>query len=256
MKLKTSSFERKLKSITPSSIKKILVYFLVNGFFGKAIKSLNLRWNLFGGVFNYSLVSDIEAAKIFWGIWESAEIRFSKRFANTNIIVELGSSIGVTLCVLSNIRSQTKFICIEASSENFKKLSLLKKSLSNKNEYILINKAVAYGVENIGFEFSTTTGSKINKSLTNNNFLIPAITLNQILINNNISEEYTLITDIEGAEADIFFKDKAALKNCSCIIAELENTKNYSIDDQIQRLTGLGFSIIERYGSVVVMQRS
>jgi hypothetical protein len=111
--LKTTSLERKLKSLVSQNIKKFLLYFLVNSFVGKALKFFKIRWNLFRGKFDYSLVSDKDAAKIFWGIWESAEIRFAKRFASSSTIIELGSSVGVTLGVLSNIRQHTKFICIE-----------------------------------------------------------------------------------------------------------------------------------------------
>jgi len=121
LNLKTKSLERFVKSLIPLNLKKFLLFFLVNSFVGKLLKSLKISWNLFGGKFNYSLVSDRDAAKIFWGIWESAEIRFSKRFVSTNTVIELGSSVGVTLGVLSNTRTSTKFICLEASSENFAK---------------------------------------------------------------------------------------------------------------------------------------
>ena len=102
--LKTTSLERKLKRLVSPNIKSFLLYFLLNSYVGKALKFFKIRWNLFGGKFDYSLVSDKDAAKIFWGIWESAEIRFAKRFAFSSTIIELGSSVGVTLGVLSNIR--------------------------------------------------------------------------------------------------------------------------------------------------------
>ena len=101
---------------------------------------MRIRKNLFGGVFDYSNVSDKEAARIFWGVWESAEIRFSKRFANSDTVVELGSSVGVTLGVLANNRTDTKFVCVEASPINFEKLSSLRSKLPhNGNDYVLLN---------------------------------------------------------------------------------------------------------------------
>jgi FkbM family methyltransferase len=255
IELNTASFERKLKSLIPHNIKNFLLYFLLHSYIGKALKLLKIRWNLFGGKFNYSLVSDKDAAKIFWGIWESAEIRFSKRFASSGTIIELGSSVGVTLGVLSNIHQNTKFICIEASVENFKKLSSLKFLLSTNNEYILVNKAIAYGVDRVGFEFTSPTGSKINEKGTDLTSYVDATTLSDVLEENQIDDEYTLITDIEGAEEAVFFKDEAALKKCVLIIAELENTSSHTIDEQISKLQDIGFSIKERYGRVVVMSR-
>ena len=255
MQIKANSLERKLKNLVRS---RVSIYFahsiLSNTFFGKLIKVFKIKRNLFGGKFDYSLVSDKEAAKIFFGIWESAEINFSKRFAHTKTIIELGSSVGVTLGVLSNIRKQTKFICVEASWQNYDKLERLQKQLSKSNEYILINKAIAYGVEKVNFEFSSTTGSKIGENKYSNSN-ISAITLSKILHEHDINDEFTLITDIEGAEEQIFFEDEAALQKCICIIAELEDTSSNSIDQQINRLKGIGYSLIERYGSVIVMRR-
>ncbi len=254
IKLKTTSIERKLKSNISPNIKKFVLYFLLNSYIGKFLKFFRIKKNLFGGRFDYSLVSNIEASKIFWGIWESAEIRFAKRFADSKIIIELGSSVGVTLGVLSNVRKNTKFICIEASSKNFKKLNILKSILPKHNEYIFVNKAIAYGVDKVSFEFMSTTGSKININNKMGDF-VNAVTLSDLLKENEVNEEYTLITDIEGAEEAVFFEDPEALKSCVTVIAELENTPKRTVDDQIKRLEELGFKLIERYGCVVVMRR-
>ena len=253
--LKTTSLERKLKRLVSPNIKSFLLYFLLNSYVGKALKFFKIRWNLFGGKFDYSLVSDKDAAKIFWGIWESAEIRFAKRFAFSSTIIELGSSVGVTLGVLSNIRQHTKFICIEASLENFEKLNSLKLLLPTNNEYILVNKAIAYGVDKVCFEFTTATGSKINEKTTGLGSYVDATTLSDVLEENQIDSEYTLLADIEGAEEAVFFKDEAALKKCVLIIAELENTSSHTIDEQISKLQDIGFRLTERYGCVVVMSR-
>ena len=256
IKLKSSSIERKLKSIIPNKAKKLVLTLLTSPIVGKTLKILKIKWNFFGGRFDYALVSDKEAAKIFWGVWESAEIRFSKRFALSETIIELGSSVGVTLGVLSHLRQNTKFICVEASSENFEKLSCLQKQLSASNDYILVNKAIAYGTDKVAFAFTSTTGSKIDQSPVNTESYVSAITLAKILEENQIKEAYTLITDIEGAEAEIFFKDEAALDNCVRIIAELEETSSYSMDEQISKLGNIGFSLTESYGNVVVMSRN
>ena len=147
MIFKSKSIERKIKNLIPLKFKKILENLVVNHFVGKLIKFSGIKYNLFGGVFDYSTVTENETASIFFGIWESAEIRFAKRFANSQTIVELGSSVGVTLGVLANNRINTKFVCIEASKKNYEKLIKLKKILPQKgNEYILLNKAVAYDV--------------------------------------------------------------------------------------------------------------
>ena len=251
--IKTSSVERIIKSLTPNRIKKIVIFFLVNKLIGKIIKISKVKFNLFGGQFDYSLVSDIEAAKIFFGFWESAEIRFAKRFAFSKTIIELGSCVGVTLGVLSKYRKNTNFVCIEASKVNFEKLSYLKRNLSNSNNYTLINKAIKYGKGKVAFVHTTTTGAKIVESNKDEKNMVNTTTLSQILKENKIDEKFTLITDISGAENEIFFKDPMALKNCDTIIAELENTSKYSVESQIKKLSNLDFRIKERYGDIVVM---
>ena len=256
--LKTSSIERKIKSIIPLNLKKLIYWVLASSLLGYFLKCLKIRKNLFGGVFDLSNVSNNEAARIFLGLWESAEIRFSKRFANSKTIVELGSSVGVTLGVLANNRIDTKFICIEASKKNYEKLIKLKKILPQRgNEYILLNKAIAYGVSHIHFEHTSTEGSKITNDNKKSNIsnIVPAITLSEILNQNAIKDSYTLITDIEGAEAEIFFKDKIALRTCEKIIAELEDTSTHTVNEQISELNKLGFKIFESYGNVVVMTK-
>ena len=251
--IKTSSIERKIKSLTPNQIKKIILFFLVNKLFGKIIKISQTKINLFGGQFDYNLVSDIEAARIFFGFWESAEIRFAKRFALSKTIIELGSCVGVTLGVLSKFRKNTNFVCVEASKINFEKLSSLKKNLSNSNNYTLINKVVTYDKDKIAFLHTTTTGSKIDELNKDEKHIMKTTTLSMIINENKINEKFTLITDISGAEDEIFFKDSIALKNCETIIAELENTSKYSVESQIKKLLSLDFYIKERYGDIVVM---
>ena len=128
MKILSSSHERKLKSIIPLRFKEFLVDLITSQFIGCLIKFLNPKFNLFNGFYDYKNLSNKEAALIFFGIWESAEIRFSRRFIDTQIIVELGSSIGVTLGVLGKKFKDVKFICVEASPKNFLKL----KNISNQ----------------------------------------------------------------------------------------------------------------------------
>ena len=254
--VKSVSLERKLKSIVPNNIKDFVLSFLTSPTVGKIIKTSKINSNLFGGKFDYDLVSDMEAAKIFWGVWESAEIRFSKRFAQTDTIIELGSSVGVTLGVLSNLRRNTKFVCVEASATNFEKLSCLQKQLSPTNVYLLINKAIAYGKDYVGFASTSTTGSKIDETIKGSESSVPTITLTRLLEENQVNDKYTLITDIEGAESEIFFEDEVALKNCVRIIAELEDTPSYSIEDQINKLISIEFSVTESYGNVFVFSRA
>ena len=94
MNIKTISIETNVKSFIPLVIKNLITKLFVNSLCGFIIKKFNFKFNLHKGIFDYSQVNNLEAASIFFGIWESAEIRFAKRFANSQTIVELGSSVG------------------------------------------------------------------------------------------------------------------------------------------------------------------
>jgi len=166
MLIKTSSLERKFKNLIPDWSKSIIIKFFVNNSSGKLIKFINPKFNLFGGFFDYSNVNNLEAARIFFGTWESAEIRFAKRFYNNKVIVELGSSVGVTLGVLSKQLSNTRFICVEASPVNFSKLQKLVTQLPSSNIYSIVNLAISYNSELLFFDHASTTGSRITENST------------------------------------------------------------------------------------------
>ncbi|MFN5254440.1 MAG: FkbM family methyltransferase [Limnohabitans sp.] len=256
--MRTRSLERRFKAMLPHKLKRKFAKLLCSDGLGNVVKKSGIKFNLFGGYFNYELVSKREAAKIFLGIWESAEIRFAKRFARNENIVELGSSVGVMLGVLSNLFDHARFICVEASPVNFRKLNQLCRELNPSLNVTLINKAVAYGSKVIHFDQTSTTGSRIQRSAIaqGERIAVEAVTLSEILENEKVDGWYTLITDIEGAEADIFFKDISALAKCNKIIAELEPISSTTVEDQINQITAIGFELIERYGDVVYFQRN
>ena len=82
-----------------------------------------------------------------------------------------------------------------------------------------------------------------------------AISLSKVIENYDVKGKYCLISDIEGADAAIFYNDIASLDNCERIIAELDDSPLGTIEDQIEKLKSIGFSVTERYGQVIVMSR-
>jgi FkbM family methyltransferase len=255
--IKTKSLERKIKNLIPLKLKNLIASLLVNNFAGFIIKKLKIKFNLYNGIFNYNLVSNHEAACIFFGIWESAEIRFAKRFAKSKSIIELGSSVGVMLGTLANNRDNTKFICVEAFRKIIRKLLKLQKSLPKKNKYLFLNKAIFYNNRYVNFEEKTTATSKITKNNTKTikSYKVKAVTLSKIIKKYSIKKPFTLISDIEGAEASIFFKDVSSLKYCEKIIVELENVALYTIKNQVLQIKKIGYKILENYGNVFVFSK-
>lgn len=238
--------------------KNVIARLLCSKLIGHLVKFSRCRGNLFGGYFNYNLVSPREAASIFFGIWESAEIRLAKKYAQNDIIIELGSSVGVLVGVLSKIKKSKTFILIEASPENFAKLEVLVNELRSisSHRFITINAAVSYYNNSVAFRHSGTINSSIIKeSFVGNEYTVNCCKLSDIVELYSLNKNFTLITDIEGSEAEILKQDKSAFNNCECIIAELENTHLMSIEQQVFCINQMGFAIAENHDNVYAFKR-
>ena len=148
-------------------------------------------------------------------------------------------------------------MCVEANPANYKVLKIIAGQVSTKNTVSLINKAIAYTDDMVVFNQTTTSGSKLaENSFAHGNLIkIKSVTLSKLLKDENINCPFTLISDIEGTEENIFFEDSDALKNCNKIICELEGTRSNSIESQVLQLKNLNFILIERYGNVFYFRK-
>ena len=242
------------------SIKIRIARFLTKPIWGKIVKKLNLKSSLFLDPYDFSLVSDSEAASIFFGIWESGELRFVKKYINnrSGTIIELGSSVGVLVSALSKRLNNHNFYLVEASPINFSILEKVVTHLGGDNNFSIINKAVAYNTEAVLFDHVGTISSSIyNSGKCKNSAYITTISLSSIvskIINENgmSPNGFTLISDIEGAEGEIFLNDIDSLSLCKTIITELEETDAFSKSVQINMLETYGFRVQESYDNVYV----
>ncbi len=264
IKTNAKGVERWVKKILPNSVKKIVIFFIVNKIVGVFVQKVFSR-SMLGARYNFSSVSPVIAARIFFGLWESAEIRFSKKYVNDgDVVIELGSSIGVTLATLCSTKKLKTYISVEASSSSAQVLQPVVAEFSKYN-IVSINAAISYSTQTfVEFTETTFTGSRLKSAIDNNNesiksktYKVKSIQLNDI-VNRYIPLdcEYVLISDIEGAEADIFSMDIESLSRCKLIVCELENTQKYSIDNQVDLLTLAGFSVKEYYGQVFVFEKN
>lgn len=168
-------------------------------------------------------------ARLFWGVYETAEIDFAKKYLNPDYdVIELGSSIGVLASHVSKIiKHNRKILCIEA---NQTLLGCLKKNLefnSGNNNFEIVNAAIYYGEKKF-VEFSVSPNSLDSHVGSNSKskkiISVPAITLSEIIKKYSV-EYYTLICDIEGAEKAIFDYDADALKYCKQLHIEMQENE-------------------------------
>jgi hypothetical protein len=88
---------------------------------------------------------------------------------------------------------------------------------------------------------------------------VPTITLTDIVARLG-GGEYSLVSDIEGAEVSLFTDHRAALAGCRMMIVECHATewggRRYTLEEVTQLpVAGGEWQIIDRYGAVAVYQR-
>ncbi len=219
----------------------------------------DIRWK--GYVYNLRKANMRQStiASIFWGFYESTEIRFVEKYFKGNMdVLELGGSCGVvTSHLVSKLDKNKRLISVEANSDLqiiFKENT--QRHNNNSVEIILINKAIHYEDDTVTFYISsnTTESSALNKIDTKSNTVqIPAVTVGNIIDIYRLNE-YILVCDIEGTEIQVFLNEKSSLKFCKAIIIEFHDTIYngilYSTEHLRDIVRSKGFVLIENYGHV------
>ena len=200
------------------------------------------------------------AASIYWGFYESAEIRFIHKYLRHDLpIIELGTSVGIIACI-SRKKNSEQLVCVEANPEL---IPVIEKNfeLNEVKNYKIINAAIGYEKDKKSYfgKGNRNTSGKIINVRTKSSVLIKQITLSSILENEKIND-FILICDIEGAEAFILQNDSNALQNCKQIIIE---THQINVNDTLIKssdirdtIIGLGFTIKDKYGPNYVFEKN
>lgn len=205
-------------------------------------------------------------AALFWGNYESSEIRFVNRYLNRDIdIVELGCSIGVLSCHIRRLMDVSRqLICVEAFSD-LAEIARLNLAINGFSDNVtVIEGAIDYdkgqefielkaGERSTGGHIGSPEGQKDQRTVQTR-----TTTLSEIARRLG-NREYGLISDIEGAEAGFILGAENALAGCRQIIIELHRTthrdKAVTVEELIWSLTSVhGFVMRDRYGSCCVFE--
>lgn len=223
----------------------------IGGISGGIIKKHGCRFYV-----KSSEISPEIVASIFWGFYESAEIRFIKKHLRSDLsVIELGTSIGV-ISSISRLINKELLICIEANPDL---IPIIKKNfeMNNISNYKIINAAIgSINKQRLYFlKGSNNISGIISETSSKDSIEIPIVRLSEI-ISKNFIHEYILISDIEGAEIFILENDEVALLNCKQIIIETHNTnlgnKEIASSTTINKIINLGFTIADQYGPNLV----
>lgn len=200
-------------------------------------------------------------ARIFWGKYERAELDFVARYpVGDGDIVELGASIGiVSLQLAARLAPGRKCVCVEAHPALLSCWQRNMTAAGLQPKAVLVHAAIDYsGRSHVPLSAGHDSLSA-NTRAGAGTFTVPATTLGAIVSEHGIGT-YTLVSDIEGAEADLLFHDAAALRDCRQIVMELHPTMSggraVSRQELAERIRALGFAQIDCRGPVAVFARN
>ncbi len=210
-------------------------------------------------------VSSVTKAMIYWGIYESAELRLIRRHLKSDCdVIELGASLGVVTCnIRMKMEPARKLYCVEADPRLIRRVERNLELNGLRDGVVVINRAIDYGAESHSLFFrgqSNVAGKLGGDGDAENAISVPTVTLGQLIAENDVGR-YTLICDIEGAEAGVLMHDKAALNGCVQMIIELHESRyhgtTYTKTELLSVLHEMhGFSPIDWHGEVYVLKRS
>jgi FkbM family methyltransferase len=199
-------------------------------------------------------------ASLYWGFYESAEIRFVQRYLPADLdVVELGASIGVVSAhIARRLAKGRRLLCVEPNPGLH---GLVERNVGLNASGValrMVHGAVAYGGSSVRFAVARKNiDSRI--AVDGDGVHVPAVRLGALLQQEGLGD-YALVSDIEGGEAALLAEDGGALARCRLVIAELHATEHggraVSVEDLVCSLVGLGFSIVDRHGPVVVARRA
>ena len=195
------------------------------------------------------------AAKLFFGLYERAEIALIHRFLDPRWdVIELGGSLGAGTCQIARRLPGRRVICVEASAALAQRIeaNLVLNHLANVT---IVAKAIDYsGADHVFFAADHDLGGRVSESGTR----VPTTTLAALVREYGIAD-YTLVADIEGAEVPLFLNDGEGLQSCRSILIEMDGGtyqgKKYGADEVERLILERGFLRIYRHGPVAAFRR-
>lgn len=205
-------------------------------------------------------------AALFWGIYESAEVRFVKEYLRSDLdVVELGSSLGVVSCqILRKLKPGARLVCVEANPHLLGTLQENLKQLSSGHDVSVVHGAVTNPSNGLSVQIVLGADSTASHVIEDNGVQegvpVPALTLSNILRDNQIAGSFSLVSDIEGAEVCFIENDSVALRQCEQVLIELHETSwaghTVSVDRLRRRLEEVhGFMMRASHGPVCFFER-
>jgi FkbM family methyltransferase len=211
------------------------------------------------------VVLDRTVAAIYWGIYESAELRFVAQHLRGDLdAIEFGSSIGVvSLGISRRLEPGRRLVCVEADARLHELLGRNARAES-RGEVEIVNAAIDYEREEVPFALGDSStggflaegdGGAAGRAVEP----VRATTLSALVAQHAVGD-FVLVCDIEGAEVGLIDRDGEALARCQQLVLELHPGRlagrNWSIEDLHRTITERhGMREIAAHGCVYVFER-
>ncbi len=205
---------------------------------------------------------------LYKGIYQQPERNLMQDYLPPDLpVVELGGSYGIVSGLLNRkLNEDARQVVVEANPELLDLCRENALAINPSRKLALVNCAIDYsGIDSISFTVTSGThGSHVAENWRDNGtggerISVQAITLTQLLQQECIEGEYSLVCDIEGAEFDLISQDAAALSNCRAMIVELHPGVFYdrgkTVQQLLEKLEAYGFEIQKSEATVVAAVR-
>lgn len=247
--------------------KKFIAHWLCHPWVGALLRwLLRNRINFRGCIIHTDdqAIPSSTVASLFWGLYEKAEVMLVRSHLRTDLdVVELGSSIGgVSSHIARLLNPECKLICVEADPD----LSAVLRRNLNANggeKAAIFSGAIDYsGQRHVIFSSNPFNRAVSRVALTDTPYTkaVHAVTLHSIIADYAVTDDFVLVSDIEGAEIGFLRQDVDTLKRCQQMIIELHrgahNGKVYEVDEMSRMIQNeLGFELSSRRGNVFLFER-
>jgi FkbM family methyltransferase len=196
-------------------------------------------------------------AQLFFGIYESAEIRLVQRHIHgARVVLDLGSSLGIVSShILAEMPEDGHLICVEANPHLLMYLDKNTRDHARGQSIDIVHGAISSGG---GPTLLQVNDASVTSHLASpddqRGAQVPSLTLADLLERFDINEPFVVVSDIEGAEVDMILGGQEALRGCSLLIAELHSIvrdgEAVTVRQVHEQILRRGFRVLDQSGPV------
>lgn len=197
------------------------------------------------------------------GSYEDAERDLIGQYLQSDLpVIELGGCLGLVSRVISEkLELEVDHLIVEANPALLDYCRWNAETERRRPKTSVVHKAIAYGDQVVRFHASANAhNSRLSEEGSKSGTIdVPAITLAGLVEMIGDPQAYTLVSDVEGAEFDIFEHDGEALKSCALALVEVHpavfEKRGQSLDAFLDLVAGCGMKFVDHVEDVYAFAR-